>query len=225
MSEFPEKFSGRVYHELGSGLKRNDMVQVADMTILSAAILLFLVIDPIGNIPFFLTALKTVDPARHSLVMVRELVVALLILVVFLFAGPVLLRAIQISEPSLTVAGGIILFLIALRMVFPSSKSVEVVVEGEPFIVPLAIPFVAGPSAMAAVLMITSREPERRWEWLVALVLAWFLSSVIIFLASRLRRFLGDRGLIALERLMGMVLVAVAVQMLMTGVTQYVESL
>ena len=120
------------------------------MTILSAAILLFLVIDPVGNIPFFLTALKTVDPARHSRIIVRELVVALFVLVAFLFAGPALLRAMQISEPSLTV-GGIILFLIALRMVFPSSKHVEVAVTGEPFIVPLAVPFVAGPSAMAAV--------------------------------------------------------------------------
>lgn len=195
------------------------------MTVMSAAILLFLVIDPFGNIPFFLSALKTVDPSRHTRVVVRELLVALGVLVLFLFAGPGIMRALQISEPSLTVGGGVILFLIALRMVIPSSPHLEAAPPGEPFIVPLAIPYVAGPSALAAVLFITSREPSRRWEWLVAVVLAWAVSGLIIALASRLRHVLGDRGLLALERLMGMVLVAVAVQMLMTGFAQFVGSL
>jgi len=195
------------------------------MTILSAAILLFLVIDPFGNIPFFLSALKTVDPSRHTRVVARELLVALGVLVLFLFAGPGIMKALGLSDPSLTVGGGVILFLIALRMVLPSTPHPEAAPPGEPFIVPLAIPYVAGPSALAAVLFITSREPSRRWEWLVALVLAWAVSSLIIALASRLRHVLGDRGLIAMERLMGMVLVAVAVQMLMTGFAQFVGSL
>jgi multiple antibiotic resistance protein len=195
------------------------------MTILSAAILLFLVIDPFGNIPFFLSALKTVDPSRHTRVVARELLVALGVLVLFLFAGPGIMKALGLSDPSLTVGGGVILFLIALRMVLPSTPHPEAAPPGEPFIVPLAIPYVAGPSALAAVLFITSREPSRRWEWLVALLLAWAVSSLIIALASRLRHVLGDRGLIAMERLMGMVLVAVAVQMLMTGFAQFVGSL
>lgn len=195
------------------------------MTILSAAILLFLVIDPFGNIPFFLSALKTVDPSRHTRVVARELLVALGVLVLFLFAGPGIMKALGLSDPSLTVGGGVILFLIALRMVLPSTPHPEAAPPGEPFIVPLAIPYVAGPSALAAVLFITSREPSRRWEWLVALVLAWAVSSLIIALASRLRHVLGDRGLIAMERLMGMVLVAVAVQMLMTGFAQFVGTL
>jgi len=131
----------------------------------------------------------------------------------------------QISDPSLTVGGGIILFLIALRMVFPTVSHVEAALAGEPFIVPLAIPYVAGPSALAAVLFITSREPARRLEWLAAVVLAWTAAAVIILVASRLRRFLGDRGLVAMERLMGMVLVAVAVQMLMDGVARFMKSL
>jgi len=135
------------------------------------------------------------------------------------------MKALGLSDPSLTVGGGVILFLIALRMVLPSTPHPEAAPPGEPFIVPLAIPYVAGPSALAAVLFITSREPSRRWEWLVALVLAWAVSSLIIALASRLRHVLGDRGLIAMERLMGMVLVAVAVQMLMTGFAQFVGSL
>jgi multiple antibiotic resistance protein len=195
------------------------------MTIVSAAILLFLVIDPFGNIAFFLTALKAVPPARHTRVIVRELVVALGVLVAFLFIGPGLMSAMQISDPSLTVGGGIILFLIALRMVFPSSMHVETAIDGEPFIVPLAIPYVAGPSALASVLFMTSREPTRRWEWLAAVLIAWSLSGVIILLANRLRHLLGDRGLVALERLMGMVLVAVAAQMLMTGVARFIDTL
>ena len=195
------------------------------MTVLSAAILLFLVIDPFGNIPFFLSALKTVPPARHARVVARELLIALAVLVVFLFAGPGIMRALGISGPSLTVGGGVILFLIALRMVLPTSAAHgETLTHDEPFIVPLAIPYVAGPSALASVLFITSREPHRRWEWLLALCLAWAASSLIIALASRLRHVLGDRGLVALERLMGMVLVAVAVQMMMTGLAQFVQS-
>ena len=195
------------------------------MTILSATVLLFLVLDPIGNIPFFLAALKEVAPERHLRVVARELVIALGVLVAFLFDGPVVLQAIHISQPSLTVAGGIILFLIAIRMVFPSSKSGGEVIEGEPFIVPLAIPLVAGPSAMAVLLTITSQEPGRRLEWLVALSLAWLASALILLGASRLKGLLGTRGIIALERLMGMVLVAVAVQMLMSGVALFVEEL
>jgi multiple antibiotic resistance protein len=192
------------------------------MTVLSAAVLLVLVIDPFGNVPLFLSALERVEPRRHLRVVARELLVALAVLLAFLFGGRYLLDLIGISEPSLTVAGGIILFLIALRMIFPSpGRAFEVEVRGEPFVVPLAVPFVAGPSAMAAVLLITGREPERRLEWLAALVLAWATSGVILLLATRLRRLLGDRGLIAMERLMGMVLCAVAVQMLMSGVVQF----
>jgi multiple antibiotic resistance protein len=192
------------------------------MTVLSAALLLFLVIDPVGNIPFFLSALARVDPSRQRKVVVRELSMALLVLVLFLFAGRYILQLLHISEPALTVSGGTILFLIALRMVFPSSeRSLEEEVGGEPFVVPLAIPYVAGPSALATELVLMSREPTRWLAWLLALLLAWFTSSVIIYFGSDLRRHLGQRMLIATERLMGLVLVTVAVQMLMTGTAHF----
>jgi MarC family membrane protein len=189
------------------------------MDIVSAAVLLFLVMDPLGNVPFFLTALKDVDPARQKRVVVRELLIALAVLVIFLFAGRFILRLLQVSEPALTLAGGVILLLIALRMIFPSAeRPLHEDVQGEPFIVPLAIPYVAGPSALATELLMMSREPGRWPEWLLALVLAWLVTSVILFSASGLRRYLGQRGLIALERLMGMVLITVAIQMLLTGI-------
>jgi multiple antibiotic resistance protein len=175
--------------------------------------------DPLGNIPFFLTALKHVEPARQRRVVVRELLIALAVLVIFLFAGRFLLELLHISEPALTLAGGVILLLIAVRMIFPAAeRPLHEDVEGEPFIVPLAIPYVAGPSALATELLLMSREPERWAEWLAALLLAWFVSALIILAASALRHYLGQKGLIAMERLMGMVLITVAVQMMLNGV-------
>ncbi len=192
------------------------------MTVMSAAVLLFFVMDPLGNVPLFLTALRRVAPARHRRVIVRELVIALGVLVGFLFLGRGLLGLLQVSAEALTVAGGVILLLIALRMIFPSSEhSLREEVLGEPFIVPLAVPYTAGPSALATVLLLTSREPGRWPEWLLAIALAWLASSVVLYFAAGMSRVLGDRGLVAMERLMGMLLVTVAMEMLLSGLRQY----
>lgn len=189
------------------------------MTLISAALLLFLVMDPLGNVPFFLSALKNVEPGRQRHVVLRELIIALGVLVVFLFLGRYLLGLLRISEPALTIAGGVILMLIALRMVFPTAENtLEESVIDEPFIVPLAIPYVAGPSALATELLLMSREPERWPEWVAALLLAWAATAVIILSSSTLGRVLGHKGLLAMERLMGMVLVTVAIEMLITGI-------
>jgi len=192
------------------------------VTVFSAAILLFLVMDPFGNIPLFMTAMSNVEPARYSRVIVRELLIALGVLVVFLFLGQYLLKLLQISGDALNAAGGVVLLLIAIRMVFPRAGGLsEELPEGEPFIVPLAIPYVAGPSAMASVMLIMNREPERWPEWLVAVFAAWVVSGAIIASSGAMVRLLGKRALTALERLMGMLLVAVAIQMLMSGVVQF----
>lgn len=193
------------------------------MTTLSAALLLFLVIDPLGNIPMFMTTLKKVEESRQRKVVVRELIIALFVLVGFLFLGQYLLQLLHLSETALTTAGGIILLIIAIKMIFPSHNSgLQQDVEGEPFIVPLAIPYVAGPSAMATALLMMSREPERWLDWLLAVLIAWFASAVIIYFSSYFARFLGEKGLIAIERLMGMLLITVAVQMLLTGIAEFV---
>ena len=195
------------------------------MTIFSAALLLFLVMDPFGNIPFFISALKDVDKARHTRIIIRELFIALIFLIVFLFAGQHVLRALQISESALTAAGGMVLFLIAVKMVFPTPGGIGTVqVTGEPFVVPLAIPYVAGPSALAAVLLIMSKEPDRWPEWLSAVVLAWLCTGIIISMSGLLARKLGEKVLLAIERLMGMLLVAIAIQMLMTGIASFISS-
>ncbi|MDE2148620.1 MAG: MarC family protein [Gammaproteobacteria bacterium] len=192
------------------------------MTLTSAAVLLFLVMDPLGNIPFFLSALRHVSAQRQRRVIVRELLIALLALVLFLFLGQYAMRILGLTEPALGIAGGVILLLIALRMIFPSrDRPLEEGIDSEPFIVPLAIPYVAGPSALATVLLLMSREPQRWVDWLLAILIAWTVSAAIILAASGLRRWLGERGLIAIERLMGLVLVTIAVEMLMTGMSHY----
>jgi MarC family membrane protein len=194
------------------------------MTLLSAAVLLFFVMDPLGNVPLFLSALRQVDPARYRIVIVRELLIALVILVVFLFAGRYLLGLLRVSPAALTAGGGLILLLIAIRMIFPTSeRSLREDVVGEPLVVPLAVPYTAGPSMLATELLFMSREPDRWAVWLGAVVLAWLASAVILYFAGNLRRLLGERGLTALERLMGMLLVVVAVELLMQGIAQYLE--
>lgn len=192
------------------------------MTLISAALLLFLVMDPLGNIPLFLSALKNVPPERRTKVIMRELLIALLVMVIFLFSGQAFLSALHISEPALTATGGVILFLIAIKMIFPSHNDGSTPNnEDEPFIVPLAIPYVAGPSALATLLLIMNGEPERWPEWLGALLAAWFVSGLILLSAGFLAKILRNRGLIAIERLMGMILVAIAIQMLMNGIAEF----
>ena len=195
------------------------------MSLFSAAALLFFVMDPLGNVPLFLTALQHVDPARVRTIILRELLIALAILVVFLFIGGFILELLQVSPAALTAGGGVILLLIALRMIFPVSERLRrEEVREEPFVVPLAIPYTAGPGMLATELLFMEREPHRWPVWLGAVVLAWLASAVILYFASNLRQLLGERGLTALERLMGMLLVIVAVQMLMRGVAEFLRS-
>ena len=189
------------------------------MDVLSAVITLFLVMDPLGNVPLFLSVLKTVPPPRRRLVLVREMLVAYAVLIVFLLLGRSLLRVLGLQPEAVSIAGGIVLFLIALRMIFPGQGSLSgETIEGEPFVVPLAIPLVAGPSALATVLLLQSAPGATTPALLIAVTVAWAVSAVILLSSTSLYRVLGERGLIAMERLMGMLLVMVAVQMLLNGV-------
>ncbi len=189
------------------------------MTILSAIVLLFFVMDPLGNVPLFLVALRHVNTGRRKKIIIRESLIALGVLAFFLLLGQYFLDIVHVSEPALTIAGGIVLFLIALRMIFAAPEAAfGEGMEGEPLVFPLAVPLVAGPSAIATVMLLESQEPSRVLEWLLALVCAWLLSTVILLFASNLHRLLGARMLVALERLMGMLLTTIAVQMFLTGI-------
>ena len=195
------------------------------MTLFSAAFLLFLVMDPFGNVPVFLSVLEPVAPERRRRVIARELLIALGFLVAFLFGGGTILDAIGISEASLTVAGGVVLFLIAIRMVFPppgGAHNADATEGGEePFLVPLAVPFVAGPSALASVLFLMNTDPTRWPVWLGAVLLAWGATGTVLLLAPNLARVLKRRGLVAIERLTGMVLIAIATKMILTGIADF----
>ena len=191
------------------------------MNTVSATITLFLVMDPLGNIPFFLSALRQVPPARQQRVLVRELVIAYVALIAFLLVGRPFLDVLHLRQESISIAGGIILFLIALRMVFPHHGPNREEMEGEPFVVPLAIPGVAGPSALATVLLLANQQPGSLLLSATAVTAAWVASSLVLVASPFFLRILGERGLVAMERLMGMVLVAVAVQMFLDGLARF----
>lgn len=191
----------------------------------SATILLILITDPVGNIPVFASALKHVAPERRARVILREVLIAFVLLLTFMFVGAGFLRLMNLSELSLQIGGSVILFLIALRMIFPPPESTRDEEVREPLIVPLAIPAIAGPSALATVLLLVSQAPERRLEWIAALCVTMLVSAVVLVLAQRIQRLAGDRIVIALERLMGLVLVAVAIEMMLRGIRIFVTQL
>ena len=196
------------------------------MTVVSACITLFLVLDAPGNVPFFLTVLKDVPPKRRRWVMIRELLIALGVLIAFLLGGRELLSVMQLRQEAISIGGGVVLFLIAIKMVFPPRDGgiFGPVGQGEPFIVPLAIPGVAGPSAMATLLLMTSAQPGREVEWGLALLIAWLATAAILLGSTWLFKLLGESMLAALERVMGMLLIALAAQMILGGVEAYLRA-
>jgi len=194
------------------------------VSVASAALLLFLILDPLGNIPVFLSLLRGLPPRRQRVVLGRELLIALVVLMLFLWCGKYALDLMHLRQESVSIAGGIVLFLIGIRMIFPPPEGLMgEIPDGEPFIVPMAIPLVAGPSGMAAVILMGSNDPSRLADWSVALLVAWVGTAAILFSATYLYRWLGQRVLTAVERLMGMLLVAISVQMLMDGIATYLK--
>jgi multiple antibiotic resistance protein len=190
--------------------------------VFSAVVTLFLIMDPLGNIPLFLSALKDVAPERRRRVLVREIAFAYLVLLVFVFLGNYVLAFLRLEQETISVAGGIVLFLIALRMIFPVGGAGQSdALEGEPFVVPLAVPLLAGPSTLAALLLLQRSAPTETALLVVAVTVAWALSGLILLSSTFFYRLLRERGLIAVERLMGMLLVMVAVQMFMEGIRAF----
>ena len=192
----------------------------------SATILLVLVLDPFGNLPLVVAALAGVPAARRPRVVLRECLFAFVILMAFMAGGRTFMQWLQLSDVSLSIAGGIILFLIALRMVFPHKDGLFGDVRGaEPFLVPLAVPAIAGPSALATVMLMASRDPAQLTTWALALTIAMAATTAVLLAAPRLQAVLGERAVNAFERLMGLVLTALAVEMLLNGVRTFVAQL
>ena len=193
-----------------------------DHDFLSAFILLLLVLDPLGSLPVFIPIMRDVPAPRRTWVALREAGIAFGVLVAFMLLGDGFLRLMRLSERSLEVAGGVILLMVAIRMIFSHEGGVYGVPESrEPLIFPLAVPLLAGPSAMATVLLLASRQPDRVLSWVGALACAMAVSGAVLLLSDRIRRVVGDSVVSALEKLMGLVLTAIAVEMVLAGVKRY----
>lgn len=186
----------------------------------AAAVALFLIMDPLGNIPIFLSVLKQVPERRRLWVLIRELLIALALMMLFLFSGSSILKLLGLSTEAVAISGGLVLMIIAIRMIFPSRGGVmgDEDMDSEPLIVPLATPMIAGPSILATLVLMAESQPDKSAQWVYALLAAWGLTAVILLCSQPLYQLLGKRGLKAIERLMGMILISIAVQMLINGI-------
>ncbi|MEX3606037.1 MAG: MarC family protein [Burkholderia sp.] len=193
----------------------------------SATVLLILITDPLGNIPLFIAALRHVPDPRRVRVILREIAIAFTILLLFMVVGDRFLRMMSLTDLSLRIGGGIVLFLLALRMIFPHPDGPfgNDPRSAEPFIVPLAIPALAGPSALATVMLLTSQAPGKTMEWVGALTVTMLVCAIVLVLAERIQRWLGERTVMAFERLMGLVLVTISVEMILAGLRAFVHQL
>lgn len=192
----------------------------------SAVVLLLIVCDPLGNIPIFVSALRDVPKERRRAIILRECLIAFAVLVTFVFIGGPFLRLLGLSELSLQIGGAVVLMLVALRMVFPTPEGIYGQPPGgEPFIVPLAVPALAGPSALATVLLLVSREPARTWQWVAAIAVVMATSAFVLAFSERIMRLLGERVTLAFERLLGLVLAAIAVELMLRGLKTFIAGL
>jgi MarC family membrane protein len=186
------------------------------------ALVLFFVMDPVGNLPIFSSILGRVAPERRRIILLRELVIALAFLLLFLFGGRYVLDLLHLEQEAIRVGGGIVLFLIAVRLIFPPERGLlGETFEGEPLVFPLAVPLIAGPSAMATILFLVESGPGQRTAGLIAVVCAWTACAAILFSSAFILRIVGKRGIHAIERLMGMLLVMLSIQMVMDGLKAF----
>ena len=196
----------------------------ANFSIISTAIVLTFILDPFGNVPLLLTILKDIDSKKHKRIIIREMLFGLIILVFFLYAGKSFLNLFHLDTTSVSIAGGVIFLIIALKLIFPPSDGSKIFsTTEEPFIVPIAMPMVAGPSALATIMVMANKQQGNLTELLLSLLLAWAITSIILFSSPLFFRVLKKRGLLALEKLMGMLLLIMAVQMLLDGISGYVR--
>lgn len=192
---------------------------------ISATILLLLIMDPLGNLPIFMSVLKHLEPKRRRIVLIREMLIALAIMLLFLFAGEKILAFLNLRTETVSISGGIILFLIAIKMIFPSQESSSSGLSAgeEPFLVPLAIPLVAGPSLLATLMLLSHQYPDQMLHLTGALLIAWGVTVVILLLSGLFLKLLGEKGVNALERLMGLILIMLATQMFLDGIRAYLK--
>ena len=192
---------------------------------LAMAFSLFLLMDSIGNIPLFISILKGISRKRQLQIIFREMLIALGIMILFNFLGDYLLAALQVTQYTVLISGGIILFLIALKMIFPVKDSDQAsAADKEPFIVPLAVPLVAGPAVLAAIILYSGQETGALSS-VLAIIAAWIVTTLILLSSTFLNKIMGTRGIAACERLMGLVLTMIAIQMFLEGLAQFLSAI
>ncbi len=191
------------------------------MSVLGSAFSLFLVYNVIGNLPFYIAILKPYDPSRQKIILIREMLIALGILFLFGYAGESVLHFLGVTPGILGIAGGILLFVIALTMIFPK-HTVGGLPPHEPIIVPIATPAMAGPGSISAVMLFSDTLPSFSHLALV-IFLAWLPSLGILLAASYIRYLVGERGLIAFERFGGLLISLIAIQMISSGTIRLVK--
>ncbi len=196
---------------------------------LSTTLVLFFVMDPIGNIPLFLNVLEKIPLEKRKWIITREILFAMLILILFLYSGNTILKYLNISQFSLKISGSILLFLISIRMIFPPPSQQQGTTlfgdlpEGEPFLFPLAIPFLAGPSAIITVIVLSNQDPSKIHLWLLAIIASCFLSLLILLASNIIAKFTGKKGIFAIEKLMGMILIAISTEMFLKGIKEFLN--
>ncbi len=194
------------------------------MDIFAVAVTMLLILDPLGNLPIFVSILRRIPPERRRIVLIRELLFSLIILMVFLFLGEHILSFLSIDQDTVSISGGIILFIIGLRMIFPTNGDITGMPEGqEPFIVPMAIPLIAGPSILAVMILVSQQYPGEMGSLVISVLIAWGITSVVLFSYKFCIRVFGERGLTAMERLMGMMLLMISVQMFINGLKPFLN--
>ncbi|MCG6200376.1 MarC family protein [Psychromonas antarctica] len=189
--------------------------------IFSTAVLLFFILDPFGNVPLLLSILKNIDKKKHSKIIIREMLIGLFILVIFMFFGEQFLSLFHLETQAITIAGGIIFFVISLKMIFPSANGGDLFAmkQGdEPLIVPIAMPMIAGPAALATLLVLAKTNVQHSGALFVSVLLAWAMTAAVLLFSPHLYKVLKVKGLTALERLMGMLLLIMSVQMFIDGI-------
>ncbi|XBC38061.1 MAG: YhgN family NAAT transporter [Buchnera aphidicola (Floraphis choui)] len=193
---------------------------------ISSTILLILIMDPLGNLPIFMSILKNLKPKRRRIVLLREMIVALLIMLLFLFAGEKILTFLNLKTETVSISGGIILFLIAIKMIFPSHQyeNNSLYINEEPFLVPLAIPLVAGPSLLATLILLSHEYLNKIMYLTISLLIAWGCTVIILLLSNVFLRLFGSKGVDALERLMGLILIMLSTQMFLDGIKSWFQT-
>lgn len=196
-----------------------------ETTVLSIALIYFLVANPIGNSPAVLALVKHYDFERQKKIIFREAMISLILAFFFQFFGEIFLGVLKISDYALTLTGGIVLFLVALQMIFHSPESVEDSLnKQEPFIVPIATPLISGPGLMT-MIMVSSREESNNFKISLAILVAWIGVTLVLVGSPYLQKLIGKRGMAAMEQIMGMVLGLISMNMIVNGAFLFVKTL